>query len=151
MIVEMQVQAIQHIALHLRACDKAEIFALRYDSDPYALAEEATRTDLRAVALAKDGEPVAGWGVKQMWPGVWSVFLMATPRWPEVMLSVTRHIRKELIPTLDRIGWHRAECASLTDHKDAHRWLEALGAKREAQLSGYGRGAQDFYLYVWRK
>ncbi|MGB8274062.1 MAG: hypothetical protein WCF16_02200, partial [Alphaproteobacteria bacterium] len=45
---------------------------------------------------------------------------------------------------------HRAECRSIADHHEAHRWLERLGAVREAYLPDCGKNREPFVLFAWR-
>ena len=84
-----------------------------------------------------------------MWPGVWSMYLFATPHFQQVAWDTTRHIRRVMLPALALAGAHRAEARSAVSHVEAHAWLERLGAKREATLKGYGRNKEDFSLFVW--
>jgi hypothetical protein len=143
--------AVAFVARRMRARDRAEIFATRSDDDPDAVAAET-------VALARFGcvawngaEPAAVVCAFPLWPGVWSVGMYATGRWPTVALTVTQWIAGTLIPDLVAAGAHRAECRSLSTHTVAHRWLERLGAAREAVLTAYGRRREDFFLYVWTR
>ena len=48
-------------------------------------------------------------------------------------------------------GAHRLECRSMEGHVEAQRWLETIGATREATLHGYGREGEDFHVYTWEK
>lgn len=151
-IAPLERDAVTFVARRMRALDRAEIFATRWDDDPDAVAAET-------VALARigcvawngtgdAGEPVAVACAMPLWPGVWSIGLYATDAWPAVARQVTRWI-KRTIPALIAAGGHRAECRSLATHATAHRWMERLGAVREAVLTGYGRNRETFYLYAW--
>lgn len=140
---------ISHVALNMRPADAREIFACRADDDPTALAWEImTRQPLGTVIATR--LPVAVVGAAQGWPGFFRVFMFATPAWPTVSRCTTRYVRKTLIPALLARGARRAECRSSADHHHAHRWLEALGAVREAVLPDHGRNGETFYQYAWR-
>lgn len=75
--------------------------------------------------------------------------MFATNDWPRVALSVTRHVVKEMLPAWYASGANRAECRSHADYDWAHRWLEMMGASREAVIPEYGREAETYYQYVW--
>jgi hypothetical protein len=124
-----------------------EIFATRWDENPAALA--ALHLVDTAIVARVDGQPVAVCGAMEIWPGVWSVFMFATDRWPEVALSVTRWVKRHLIPALVAVGAHRAECHSIEGHHTAHRWLGLLGAHVESVARGMGKKGEDFRRYVW--
>jgi hypothetical protein len=144
--------AVAFVARHMRADDRAEIFATRCDDDAGVIADE-TMAFARFGCVAWSGgitpEPAAVACAIPTWPGVWSVGMYATDRWPEVARATTRWIKGVLIPDLVAAGAHRAECRSLAAHVTAHRWLERLGAAREATLAAYGRNREDFFLYAW--
>jgi hypothetical protein len=149
----LDAEAVTHVCEHMRALDRAEIFATRPDDDVQAIAA-ATMALARfgGVAWKDDGrtsEPVAVACAMPLWPGVWSVGMYATDRWPRVASATTRWILSRLMPDLIATGAHRAECRSLATHVTAHRWLERLGAVREAALADCGRNRETFYLYAW--
>ena len=102
-------------------------------------------------AALYDGEPVAVFGASETTPAVWQVFMFATDKWPRVALSVTRHVRKVMIPILYDAGANRAECRSHGQYKWAHRWLECLGARHEATFEEYGPRRETYFLYAWRR
>jgi hypothetical protein len=151
-IAPLDGDAVAFVARNMRAKDRAEIFATRFDDDANRVAAETmalSRFGCVAWSGPRTCEPVAVACAISTWPGVWSVGLYATDRWPEVARATTRWIRSVLIPDLVAAGAHRAECRSLATHATAHRWLERLGASREAVLSAYGRNREDFLLYAW--
>jgi len=133
----------------LRPEDHAEILATRYEDQiaPDTAAVLASRSHIAYEARWND-IPVAIYGAVEKWPGVWSVFLMATDEWRHVALSVTRHALREGLPAVWEAGAHRLECASIETHPIAHRWLERLGFSCEARLPGYGRQGETFLSYA---
>jgi hypothetical protein len=145
----LNADAVAFVAAHMRTDDRAEIFATRADDDAGQVAAETMAyARFGCVAWAED-EPVAVVCAIPMWPGVWSVGMYATDRWPDVARATTLWIRHELIPKLEAAGAHRAECRSHAAHAAAHRWLEHLGATYEARLTAFGRNREPFYLYAW--
>jgi hypothetical protein len=140
------------IARDMREADRREIYATRANEDAAALALDVVRySRIGAVAAAEDGAPVSAIGAVEGWPGVWQVWMFATDRWPEVALATTRWARRVLKPALLAAGAHRAECRSLAANRATHRWLESLGAQAEARHAGYGKAAEDFITFAWRR
>jgi hypothetical protein len=139
-----------YVAKNLRERDKKEIFACRWHDDPKDLALDVQGYgDFQWTAFV-DKTPVALVGATPVWPNVWSVWAFGTDNWPKVVLSLTKHIKRSIIPTLLEHGVHRAECRALKEHEEACKWLEMLGAQKETELAGFGRQREDFILYVWR-
>lgn len=142
--------ALTYIARNLRERDAAEVLATSV-TDPDSLAVETFQAGpFQWVAWDRD-TPVASIGARCLWAGVWGVWAFGTDLWPRVVLSLTRHVRRVMIPSLLENGVHRAQCAALASHEDARRWLSSLGAKPEATLRGFGRGGEDFVIYAWRR
>ncbi len=139
-----------YVAENLRISDKNEVFATRWteSGDDLALAI-LSYGDFGWIACADDGTPVSAFGAVPLWDGVWSVWMFATDRWPEVSISVTRFIKKIMTPALEEAGYHRAECKSLAENTTSHRWLELLGASKESELINYGKNGETFYTFSW--
>jgi hypothetical protein len=138
------------VAQHMRASDRDEIFATRFDDDIAALIADLLMSDpLGAIIPAADGQAVAAIGASEMWPGNWAVWMFATDRWPDVARETTRFARSVLAPALRALGARRAECRSAWTHKVAHRWLVHLGAEVEAIYPAYGRAGETFVGFVF--
>jgi hypothetical protein len=171
-VLPLTVEAVGQVLYNLRAADRREIEATVHRFDSRALAEATCACRLGFVAAVEDPPSPMGYGgagppspegyggasltpiavlaAGELWPGVWQLGLFATPRWPEVGGAVTRFARRWLEPRLRALGAHRAQAFSLADHDDAHRWMLRLGARCEATLAGWGRGGEDFKVFVWR-
>jgi hypothetical protein len=137
------------VVLSMREWDRREIYANRFDENPLKLADEAVAMGQNAGWVAGLEEPIAAFGCFEMWPGVWSMWLFATDDFPQIGLSVTKLITRQIVPTLWEVGAHRLEARSMEGHHDAQRWLEVIGAEREGTLKGYGKGGEDFHVYTW--
>lgn len=149
-ILPPNLMALAYVAHNLREADQAEIFAGAIPG-PDTLAMETLRCgDTQWMAWLDEKTPVASWGGHEAWPGVWTVWMYATDLWPRVALSVTKHVRRVVIPALVSRGLHRGQCASSAGHTVAHAWLHSIGFEREGTLRGYGRRGEDFYMYAWR-
>jgi hypothetical protein len=93
-----------------------------------------------------DAEPAAVGGFVPIWPGMGSGWMWGTGRWDEVVLEVTRAMKRHILPTLDARGVHRIECRTMANHTASIRWLEMLGFRREAVIAQFGQGREDFVL-----
>lgn len=138
------------IARTMRAADRSEIFATRFDDDPVALIADLLAGDPIGATLAADDVPVAALGATEMWPGNWSVWMFATDRWPGVARAATRLAREVMRPALIRLGGRRAECRSAAHHTTAHRWIGHLGGTVEAVYPAYGRAGETFIGFVFQ-
>ncbi len=141
------------VARAMRAADRREVMALRpAGTDPAGPILEAVAADgAWSFCARRGGRAVAVVGAVEMRPALWSVYLVATEDWPAVATAVTRFVRRTLVPGLLAAGANRAECRSIEGHRTAHRWLERLGAVREADLVDCGPGRETFRLYAWRR
>ena len=139
------------VALRMREWDKKEIYATRWHNDPAALARDCARCGTFGWIAEKDGVPVSVIGAVPVHPGVWSVFMFATDSFQQISLSLTKFVKRVIIPALKATGAHRAECLSLAGHVEAHRWLELLGAHREGEKRAFGKGGEDFVSFVWSR
>lgn len=136
----------QHVVANLRDLDREEIEATSWDlGQNYVHSLQMIRA-FQYVAYAGD-DPAAIFGAWPHWPGVWNVYAFGTDAFPA--RSLTKFIRRSMIPTLLEMGAHRADCASLDSHHVAHRWLERLGARRESVMPGFGKNGETFIRYVW--
>lgn len=143
-------EMVHHIARNLREWDRREIFATRRDDDPDDLARDALACGRISWVAGKGDEPIAAFGCAPMWHGVWSMWLFATDKFPQIGISVTRLVVRTIVPMMIDAGAHRLEARSMEGHTDAQRWLEVIGAKREGgPLRGFGRDRQDFHVYTW--
>jgi hypothetical protein len=141
-------QDLLYITERLREWDRREIFATLGSEQPIDLVRVTLMGEGMTWIAYKDSEPVAAFGASAMWPRVWSVWAFGTDRFREVALTLTRFIRRSMIPMLESSGAIRAECRSMDGHTEAHRWLESLGLRREATHPLYGKGGETFHTYV---
>tara|TARA_Y100001963_G_scaffold93280_1_gene128407 strand:- start:616 stop:1095 length:480 start_codon:yes stop_codon:yes gene_type:complete len=136
-----------YVSRRLRKWDEKEIMPL-LRGGPEDLAMLSASSNYGRVALC-DGVPVAVFGATETKPTIWQVFMFATDKWPKVALTVTRHIKKVMIPILYDAGANRAECRSHSEYIWAHKWLKCLGAKQESVLPEYGPKRETYVSYVW--
>lgn len=146
-------EPVRHIAENLRLDDLEELVAARGVLNRRMLAAETIWIGNKGhgwIGWRDDtGEPVAVWGAYRMNAGTASCWAFGTPGWPHVVRGVTRHIKKIMIPTLLKAGFHRAECRALEKREDTRIWLTSLGWLAEAVLAEFGVRRENFVLYAW--
>lgn len=147
-LVKLNLPDVLYVCHRLRAADRREVFALRFDDDPNLLAMEIVRSwGPLAWTAHHEHTPAAVFGATEMWPNVWSCWMMATDEYPKIALGMTKFVRRRIIPHLMESGATRCEARSIDGHTQAHRWIEGLGAVQEARLRRYGRNGEDFLVF----
>jgi hypothetical protein len=142
-------QSVRHVVEHMRESDRIEISATTPNMDPDELTSRIMLiADMVFVARHND-VPASCWGLMPMWPGVGYAFCFGTDDWGAVLLAMTRHVRRFMVPLLLDTGFHRVETRSLATRQDVGRWLEIFGAEAEAVMRGSGARGEDFILYSW--
>lgn len=143
---------VNDVAMNMREWDRREIYATRYTNDPQALAADAAdRAEPFGWVAGVDYAPIAAFGCAEKHPGVYSMWLFATDRFGEIRFSMTRMVRRAIVPMMFDAGAHRLEAYSMDGHTDAQKWMGLTGASREATLAAYGRGGEDFHVYTWKR
>lgn len=140
-----------HVARNMREADRREIFATRYGDDPDPVVADLAQVPGFSWVAVRDGEPCAVIGARPIWPTVWGVYAFGTDRWRDVVISLTRHVRRFMVPAIEHAGARRAICYSHAEHREAHAWLRALGATEEIPHPAWGRNGEDFILFSWRR
>jgi RimJ/RimL family protein N-acetyltransferase len=143
-------EGLAYIAANLRPRDRREIFALRWNDDEDQFVNDvfAYMGDLWRM-WSLDGEPVAINGVVPVRPGVVICGAFGTSKWRKTIKHMTRWSLDYVIPVLKLSNFHRGEAYVLAANTDSRKWIELLGGEIEAVLRGYGKGHEDFLLYVW--
>ena len=132
-----------------RSADADELRAQVFNDGIDALADNFLRSRGFKFCLGLPGEPVACVGVEEIHPRVWQAWMFATDDFPLIAGGVTRFIRRHVIPAVERLDAHRCHAIAAQDNTPACRWLEVLGAKKEAILARYGRDGETFVMYRW--
>jgi len=149
------VELVVPVCMNMREKDREEIFATRWeDADANGFdrlaADVMASGNFRWAATIED-RPVALIGAVPKWPGAWNVWAFGTWEWADAAITLTRHVRKYMIPRLFAAGARRAECLAMEANTSSCRWLEFLGAERETTLDNYGKGGQTFVHYCWSR
>jgi len=146
---------IDHVCRRLRALDRAEIFALRHGDGVDALIEDLVLhapgfLELRAVAPAHAVHRACGLvGLFPIRPHVAGALFFGTDELGALLRPLTRWIRRALIPRAQSRGLHRVEVQALESWRSSCRWIESLGAVREATLPLYGKAGETFVQFAW--
>jgi hypothetical protein len=139
------------ICERLRPKSRAEMFMAMPDEHADTLARFIHGVGGVRWLIYKGPVPAAMIGAYPLHRGVWGLYGFGTPAYDDVMLTATRLAKREMMPAVLDAGAHRAECMSPVDHEDTHRWLEMLGAEREARLRAWGGNGEDVFLYAWTR
>ena len=143
---------IRNVALRMRESDLEEFLALSFRTSREDLADDLVRRHAAHGIVAKlDGDAVAVGDAMETRPGVLTLWMFATDRFPEVALPLTRFVKKRLLAPLVAAGAHRIEAVSIAGHEQAHRWIKCLGLTYEATCRGYGKGGETFVQFAWVK
>lgn len=152
-MIPISLTAVEYLCVNMREIDQREIYGIRWHDNPLLLAREVViaSTYGKAAIATYNGKPCGIMGISPMWPGVWSVWSFGTDDWSKAVLELSRYGKKVLEPFVRVRGAHRVQCESRIDHHEAHRWLQAMGAKADGILQGYGRDGSDYLMFSWSK
>ena len=147
MIGGLTQEGLEFVIGNLRPGDEEEMRATIYRGGARATAQLIwSIPGPKWEARTFDGEPAVVGGFIPVWPGMGSGFLWGTDRWPDVVLEVTRAMKRHILPTLDSRGVHRIEARPMASNTAAIRWLQVCGFRHEAVTAQFGQGREDFAL-----
>lgn len=142
---------IRSVAEAMRERDLAEFSAvLPYDTRAeiaeWLVLNYQARPGILAAGL--EGVPICIGGPVHLRPGSVALLFLATERFEEIVIPMTRFLRRQLFPKLHTAGTHRIECMTLATYAEMHRWLEMLGLRREGECAAYGKRRETFFHYA---
>lgn len=145
--------AVDHMLANLRAHDRREILAQRWNDDLGALADYVMVLACNPLwqVFHVEGEPVGMIGATLIRPGVVMLCGFGTTRWRQVIRPLTRYVLDEMMPKVLDSGVHRAEAYVMAENKMNLKWIMSLGGEIEGYLRGYGRDGEDFVVLGWRR
>lgn len=142
---------VRHIIENMRDEDLAEVQDLSMHFSLENLHSSVLRLQATSwVFLADDGEPVAVVGLGRLFHEVAQVYAFGTDRWGEVLLLLTRHVLRYMVPEYVA-HFRRAECFALSNREDVRRWMKLLGSRPEATLAGRSNSGADVTVYTWTR
>lgn len=93
-----------------------------------------------------NGQPEAFYGVCETLPGIWSVFGFGTENFYKIKYTVTKFIKRRVIPIL--ISKKARRAVALT-RGEGNKWLQSLGAKIETVLKNWGKDGSNYTMLTW--
>lgn len=141
--------ALSVITRKLRAADRDECFSLSWDDSPDTLAQRTYQAGPFQWIAWLDGAPVASIGAHANWPGVWTCWAFGTDQWNKAALTLTKHVRRVMMPALYASDVNRLQCHAMAEHTRARAWLRMLGANEGEPLDFYGKSGQTYHCYWW--
>lgn len=152
MIFKPTFASVLYVASNMRAADAAEIWPTRFDKTPEGLANTVLSSPSYVWVAAPDGGPPAVvFGMYEVRPRAWTAFAFATDQFAKVAGEVTKFLIRKVKPHLfGDLGAQRVEAWSLGSHRQAHLWLEKLGAEGEPDPE-YGPEGQTYVRFVMRR
>jgi hypothetical protein len=130
----------------LCASDRQELAATRDPDDYEGLALDAWKSPIRKVAV-EEAIPVFAFGANPIGSDMAQVWGYKTERGWASALTVTKYIRRIMIPELRAMGIRRATCLVHPDNVKSQQWLALLGFRPKATLWGFGSRRQDMFLF----
>lgn len=96
--------------------------------------------------FSRDDQPIAFYGCHQVMPDIWAVCGFRTDDFYKVKFTVTRFIKKRIIPILMSVGARKV--ISLV-RGNGNEWLQSLGAKHLATYKEWGQDGSDYTMLCW--
>lgn len=140
-----------YVARRMRTIDRRELYAFEASENPEVLASRLVAWSRFQWCAFLDWEPVAVINAIEEMPTLWRVGMFATDLWPRVGLNCTLFFRQVIFPKLEGLGCNRAECRSIAEHVDSHRWLQILGARRECMVTDVGLNRDTYIQFAWTR
>ena len=143
-------ESLQYICRNLREKAKQEAIASGWDGNADTLADlfyRAFNNDIAAVGGLEN--PIYAGGAIEVYPGAWQMWSVATEDFDKIMLSVTKYVRRIMLPKIVRHGAWRIEARCIGGDVETQKWMQLLGAKLESTQKGTGKNGEDFLIYVW--
>lgn len=128
--------------------DRQEMALTRDTRDYLKLARDALDSAVCKVVLV-NAEPVFAFGAKVEGQSA-SVWGFKTEKGWNSILTVTRYIKRTMIPALRDRGVRQAICLVHPDNRRSCKWLAHLGFRSEATLQGFGSHGEDTLLLFRR-
>lgn len=148
MIVDANFSDLRFLAMNLRPEDTLELSVTRDVNDYNRLAWAGAYSRWRKVAIW-NSQPVFGFGAAEI-PvenrvHVWG---FGSIKAVHALKPVTRYIKKIMIPEILKSGAVEAQAVSHPANAVSHRWLQFLGFRPKATITGVGPRKQDMLLFT---
>jgi hypothetical protein len=139
---------LRFLALNLRPEDRLELSVTRDLAKYEDLAWAGAYSRWHKVAIW-DRKPVFAFGASEIprEPRV-HVWGFGTSDAVHMLKPVTRYIKKLMIPEILRSGMIEAQAVSHPANHISHRWLQFLGFRPKATITGIGPRKEDMLLFT---
>lgn len=132
-----------------QAHDLEQVFVLNGHRDPALVAKGVMAAANFSWVAWADGKPVAVFGAIEIHKGVWQIYMLTTPAFPKIAISLTRFLKRVMVPTLfDDLGCRRLEGFFHEANTFIHRWVEGFGARKEFVKENYAPDGAAYVGYV---
>jgi hypothetical protein len=152
-LTEPNLYTIEAVCLNLRESDEVEIFNVMQLASKMHLAHhcyQAVMNNGRGRVAWYNGRPTAVIALTTLWTGVWEIWMFGTNDFRNVAFDLVRWARREAREILDHAEGHRIQCDCRVGHPDAHKLLQAFGARPEGPpMKQFGKDRADYQRYVW--
>lgn len=138
-----------YITAHMRDADVEEVMCqVPPETKTHELAYNLLMSGDAFIAYY-DNRPVMFFGAHPINICSLNAWAIGTHESPRVLREITRFFITDFLPTKLRQGYVMMEARSHVDHKNAHRWLAATGAKPSGEPFPYGRDGEMFLMWRW--
>jgi hypothetical protein len=140
-----------YVAANLRALDRREAFCQLADSvREHELAWGLLEASTAYTAFWR-GQPAAIFGTSPISVTALTAWMLGTRHARRTVPAITRFMLDYVVPWRIANGFRVMEARSIEDHSEAHRWMEATGAKLlTPKPFEWGKTGEKFVLYQWR-
>lgn len=139
-----------YVMAYLRKPDEIEVMCqVPADLDRNAMAYNLLMSGDAFSARWKGDQPIAFFGTNVINAACLSVWALGTDEMWRAVPAINLFLTGEHLPAMVAAGYHSMEARSHAGHHSAHRWLEAMGAKRHGPEFEYGTSREKFLLFRW--
>jgi hypothetical protein len=142
-------ETVLYLCKNLRQKAREEAFASGWDGDEEKLAETMFRVGKEFGISGSFERPFYCGGPVEVYPGAYQFWSLASDEFGKGMLSVTKYIRRVMLPNIWQRGGWRVEARLIAGDTEVTKWMALLGAKLEKTDEKKGKNGEDFLIYVW--
>lgn len=141
-----------YLARNLRTKAREELFASGWDGDVDTLAATLwEQCKGYGYAGLLDGKPVYGGSLVEVFPGAYTFWSLCTEDFPKLMWTVTKFVRRVMLPEIFGKGAWRVEARLVDGDPDTQKWMRLLGARLDSKQLHTGVNGETFLIFVWSK
>ena len=142
------IEGVNYVNRRMSSLDLLEIGAISFTEDPEIIGQQLFQMCENGYAwiFSRDGKPEAFYGCHEGIPGIWFVCGFRTDDFHKVKFTVSKFIKKRIIPIL--MGQGARKAISLV-RGQGNEWLQMLGAKPLVTYKDWGKDGSDYTLLCW--